>query len=34
MWSDPVQLLNRLCKPDEDRKDFSSKYIRHMDGTN
>ena len=32
IWHDPVKLINRLLKPGEGRKDFSSKYIRHMDG--
>jgi hypothetical protein len=34
IWYDPAKLINRLFKPGEGRKDFSSKYVRHMDGTN
>lgn len=33
MWSDPAKLVNKLFKPGKGRKDFSSRYIRHMDGT-
>lgn len=33
MWSDPAKLVNRLFTPGAGRKGFSSKYIRHMDGT-
>ncbi|MDQ2686177.1 MAG: hypothetical protein M3Y25_10095 [Thermoproteota archaeon] len=33
IWYDPAKLINRLFKPGKGRKDFSSKYVRHMDGT-
>jgi len=33
IWSDPARLVNRLFKPGKNRKDFSTVYIRKMDGT-
>jgi len=33
MWSDPVKLATKIFKPGVNRKEFSPKYIRHMDGT-
>jgi hypothetical protein len=33
MWSDPAKLVNKMFKPGMARKDFSARYIRHMDGT-
>jgi hypothetical protein len=33
MWLDPVKLVTKLFKPGVNRKDFSPKYIRRMDGT-
>jgi len=33
MWLDPVKLATKLFKPGDNRKDFSQKYLRKMDGT-
>lgn len=32
MWLDPAKLVNRLFKPGKGRKNFSSQYVRHMNG--
>jgi hypothetical protein len=33
MWSDPVKLATKFFKPGVNRKEYSPKYIRRMDGT-